>query len=488
MGLLLLITASFLYFLLQRKQNFLEEKLASTEAALKLSNEVETYLRDELKNVNNKLKVNVEDPISNLLGWQLFEDRIKHGIFESERYQFTMGLLLVDVDDFKLINEALGYKIGDVLLREVGKRLLACVRQVDSVTRFAKDTFAILLVQLAKPETAVVVAQRIFQAFREPFYLADQEFYITVSIGISIYPNDGRHATELLRNADYALQLSKQSGKRTYKFYEENLHSQSVRELALHTGLNRENIFEEFNLCFEPIVNVSNEDVFCMDAILYWKHFQLGVIEQNELFNYADKQRKLNQITLWLIEQACRQLISWRNIGFTPKSIGVPVYVKQLENTQFIYQISHIIQGFVFEPKWLMLQLIGHDTDKISSSLQKSFNMLKYIGTEIALDRFSSSAAFSMLALKDVPCNYLKLDPTLIENIEKDEKAQALIKSILQLANNLGVAVIVQGIERKEQIIALKILGCELMQGRFLGAPLSANEVSTKMTLKLVKE
>lgn len=471
----------FLYLKSINRQKQIASKLGETTAQLKLSHEVEAHLRDELSVVQNKFNATLADPITNLLGWQLFEDRINHAIKESERYQLTMGILFVDIDDFKVINDALSYEIGDALLKEVAKRLESCIRQVDSIARFTKDTFVILLGQLAKPETAAIVAQRIIQNFREAFFIHDNELLISVSIGIAIYPNDGHTTLELLRSADHALHLAKETGQHSYKFYQERLHTQSIRELAIYSHLSRENLFSEFTVFYQPILNVLHETIFCMDTILHWQHAQLGLINTTEIFSYAEKQGKLNHILEWLIENACKQFLKWQSLGFALPCIGIPITIKQLENSQFIYRISHILKGLSFNPDWLLLEIKDSAIGIAADSLEKALNMLSYIGVRIAIDNFGSEQSFSLLHLKHFKLHYLKLDPALISDILNNETAVALIKAITYLGKETTTEIIIQGVESPEQIELLKNLGCILMQGRFLGPPLSEREVREKM-------
>ena len=386
----------------------------------------------------------------------------------------------MDIDDFKVINDALSYEIGDALLSDVAGRLQTCIRQVDSISRFTKDTFVILLTQLAKPETAAVVAQRILQSLAQPFQINEHELYITACIGIAIYPVDGPDATTLLRSADQALHLAKEKGNHTYQFYQEKLHAKSQRELMLSTSLNRETIFQEFVLYFQPIFNVESNSIICMDALLHWQHPELGLIAPQELFNYMEKQRKLNSISEWLLQMACKQFLHWRSLEFRPDFICLPLTIKQLENSHFIYRISQILQELNFEPTWLLLEIQESATPFDANGLEKSLNMLSYLGIKIAIDQFGSGV-FSLNHLKQFSVNYLKLAPFLIENIETDQQAIAIIKSILFLAKNLSMHVIAQGVESDQQMQKLKELGCTLMQGLRLGAPLSESEIEKKM-------
>lgn len=451
------------------------------ELEINQSRQIQRQLKEEINTLQNKLRNTLTDPVTNLLSWQLFEDRINHTIKESERYQFTMGLMFVDIDNFKVINDALSYEMGDIVLREVAQRLAECIRQVDSVSRFAKDTFVILLAQLSKPETAAIVAQRILQALSQSFQINNQDLYLTACIGIALYPNDGLDTQSLLRNADHALHLAKKTGTNVCRFYEEKMHLQSQRELAIYNELRSQSIFQEFSLYYQPAIYMDDQSVFCMDAIIHWDHPVLGLISSQELYDYADKQRKLNALSGWLLQNACKQFLAWKQAGFKAELLGIPLSIKQLENSNFVYQLSHILQSIEFNPEWLLIEIKESFLQVSLDVLEKAFNMLTYLKVKIAIDDFGS-ASFSLRYLKNISIHYLKLDRSFIDGIVDDDRSKALIKSILYLAETMSMQVIVQGVENEQQVNLLKNLGCTIMQGPYLSDPISANDVLTKMT------
>lgn len=439
-------------------------------------------LREEISMLRSKLQYTFEDPVTKLLGWQLFEDRIKQNIKESERYHFTMGVMFVDIDNFKMINDAISYEVGDKLLLEVANRLNGCLRQVDSISRLAKDTFVILLAQLAKPETAAIVGQRILQALSQPFQINDHEIYITACIGIALYPADGQDVPSLLRNVDHALHVAKESGKHVCQFYQADMHTQSQRDLAIYNSLSRESIFDELVIYYQPIINANNDKVFCMDAALCWQNAELGLINTQELYDYAEKQRKLNALSLWLLKGACKEFLTWRQAGLKLNLLGLPLSIKQLENSSFIYELSHILQEMDFNPEWLVVEIKESNLHESLETIEKAFNMLHYLGIKITIDDFASGS-FTLRYLKNVTVDYLKLDKSFTEDIAQNEQTRALVKSILFLADTLNIHVISQGVENEQQMAVFKELGCVLMMGSLLGRPLTSVEVIKSVTV-----
>jgi diguanylate cyclase len=436
-------------------------------------------LRQELTVAQIKLQPLERDSVTELMGWPLFEDRLKHSIKESERYRFTMALLLIDLDDFKVINDALNYDVGDALLHEVGERLQTCVRQVDSLSRFTKDTFAILLTQLAKPEAAVLVAQRILQALSQPMHIKGHELYVTACIGIAVYPTDGQDDATLLRGADHALHLAKIKGNHVYQFYQESLHAQSQRELALYTTLSRESIFDELIIYYQPIVNVEENKIMCMDAVLHWQHPEFGLIKSQELISLAERQRKVNMVSEWLLQHACKQYLKWHALDFKPALLGMSLSIKQLEHSHFIYRLSQIMQELGFKPEALLLEMKPSTTELSFEIIEKALNMLKYMGVKIAIDDFGTGL-FSLRHLRNVAIHYLKLDALLTDDIDH-EKAVALIRALVSFAQSLSMEMIAQGIQSEDQVALLKDSGCKLMQGGLFSESLSEQDVIAKM-------
>lgn len=479
---LLLALAIQTYFILRNRSQIkkLKQHLLAETEELKKSRDKETQLHQELSSVQDKLQMATEDTITNLLVWPLFEDRFNHAIKESTRYQFTLGLLFIDIDDFKMINNALSPEMGNVFLRETAKRLQSCIRQVDSITRYGKDTFVVLLAQLGKPETAAIVAQRMLQTLAQPIQIKDQEFFITAAIGIAIFPTDGQDSASLFKNADDALHVAKQKGKHLYQFYQEKININSQRELIMATSLRKETLYQEFSIHYQPVMNKKNNTILSMDTVLHWQHPELGLINTRDLFANAEKQHKLNNISEWLIKKSCQHFKKWRESGVTAQFLGVPLFCKQLENSQFVYRFSQILQEEKFNPEWLLVEIKNHDADVDFAELEKSINMLKYQKINLLLDDIGVNA-IHLQQIKYFSPNYLRLHYSLLEDADGDNQAIAILKSMLQLAGNLGLSLIAQGVETPQQMMLLQTLGYELMQGDAVAATLAGNEVAVKI-------
>jgi len=490
------------YLYIRDQRHHPSQSLSLLKLELSESKASEQRLREELNILKNSIQQTFVDPVTNLLGWPIFKDRLMQNIKENVRNQLSFSIVYIDIDNFKMINNAFGYEMGDLILKAVAERLQACIRQVDSATRYAKDTFVLLLAQLTKAEMTVFIIQRILQALAPPFQIKEHEIYLTVSMGISVYPMDGEDTEILLRNAEQALLLAKEKQGNDYQFYQTTHQLGSQRELILYAHLNQESLFQELKVYYQPIKNVVTDNIFGMEILLHWQHPEFGLIKQEELFEHAIKQRRLNVISEWLLRRSIQQFIHWRSFGFFPDCLAFSITINQLENSHFIYSLSQILQELQCKPEWLLLKIVGslssgghlNDPNSMITStftavssdvLEKSFNMLKYLRIKMAVAEFDSSA-LSLRQLRVFPVHYLMLSQLFIEDMPTHPQTVELIKAVISFATALSMQIIVQGVGSEQQLLTLKSLGCALMQGKLLGDPLPENEVITKMTVATV--
>jgi diguanylate cyclase (GGDEF)-like protein len=471
------IILSYAYLSSLRRNQQLQAQLTSTESELKNKSKSEKTVQQAYQALQNKLQNAIEDPVTHLSGWEIFEDRIRQTIQECARYQLTMAVLIVDVNDFKVINNALGQEMGNAVLLAVAQCLQAGIRKVDSVSRYKDDIFVVLLPKINKPEAAAIVAQRLLQTLSEPMEVKGQPVYVTANIGIAIYPIDGENVSMLLQHADQALQIAKQKTHQSYQFYHLQTHLNSEREYLLSMGLKRESLLDELEVQYQPIMDVKNKLVFCVEAKLYWHHPALGLIHTDELQNHLAKQANENKVAEWLLKKACQQFLHWRTLGFQPPLLAVSFSIKQLQNSQFIYHITQVLKEFEFKTDWLLLEVSGQSSQEFEM-LDKTFNMLRYLNVKIALRDFGASA-FSIQNLKMLSGNYVKLHPSMIEGIEHDQQTQAFLEALIVLTQSLTIQLIVQNVESEKQMLILNTLGCRFMQGHFVSVPLPAQQVTT---------
>lgn len=468
------------YVASMRRISQFNEKINALENDLKELRDQDKDLQSQLVAKEDQLRQTFQDSVTGLLGWQVFNDRIHQSIKHAERHRLSLAILMIDIDDFSILNEAFGDDTGNTILHEVGQRITVCLRQVDSACRISKDTFAVLLAQVSKPEAAVIVAQRILQSISAPVTVKNHQLHLTGCIGLSLCPEDSNDPAILLRNADHALKAAKEKGRQTYQFYQDNMQARSQRELLLCTGLSSETLFDELTVQYQPIIDVSDQSIVCMEAVPGWQHPTLGLIAASELFHYADRQRKLSIVTEWLLRHACEKFQQWQAVGFMPNLLSIPLTMTQLQNSNFVYRLSLIMQESEFKTENLLIEI--KDSNGLASFdiLEKSFNMLKYLDVKIGIGDFGFSA-MTLRYLRNMKIHYIKLENILIDDINVNEREKALVSSVIKFAKDLSIKTVAQGVETEEQVKLLAEMGCTLMQGKFLGGLLAGDDVPDKM-------
>lgn len=408
----------------------------------------------------------LRDPVTELPDWQIFKNDLHHAQEAAARYGFTFGVMYLDVDDFHVLTNGLGRDAGDLILKEVVSRIQSCVRKIDSVTRTSKDTFVILLSQLSRPEAAAVVVQRLYSAFSQPIEIQDKEFFITIGMGIAIYPADGQDEQTLLRNAEQALHQAKLQGKNVYQFFQAGIQEQGRREFILRSRLTQENFYQELTLYYQPVLDTVEGIVICMDANIRWHHNEIGWIESEELYQTAEACGKTMPMMSWILRSACQQLQNWRALGFHPRFLGIPVMARQLLDPHFVPHLAEIVRELKFEPSWLLLNIASHGL-VYNEQLEKAFNMLNHLGAKIAVNDFGTGD-FSFQLLKHFAILCLKLDASFINDFTTNERSQMIVQAMFSLAVSLNVMLIIKGVENTEQQQMLQSAGGRFMQGSIL--------------------
>lgn len=468
-------------FLRHEKIKKLLNMLDQERSQLQIAEQKTQKLQKKISLLNVQAKLSDVDQVTQLMGWHIFTDRLNYGIKEALRYQLTMAVLLVDIDGLTMINDALGYEFSNAVLKEAADRISTNIRDVDSVARYSETIFAILLSQIIKPEAAVIVVQRILQALKLPFIIKDHELFVTGMVGISIFPADGQSVETLLNCARSALLLASSGGKNNYRFYQENMHRQSQRELILQTSLSKKEFNEDFLIYYQPILDVENNKISCMEALPYWQNSRIGNMNSVELFNYAESHQKLEALFEWLLKSGCEEFMKWRKDSPYPELIGIPLTIAQLESSHLVYHISQILQTSKFNPEWLLLEINAGLRPLSFDVLEKSFNMLNYLKIKICITNFGQES-LSLYYLKNIKTEFVKLDSSLINDTVNNPRAILLIESLIFLTNKLSIKLIATGIESAEQYYLLKELGVLYMEGPFIAQPIAQKEVAKKMT------
>lgn len=421
----------------------------------------------------------LQDNLTGLSSKLVLEDRMVQAVNQSKRYQLTLGVICLDIDEFNIINSALGYDVGDDLLKEIASRLQGSVRQVDTVCRFSGDEFVLLLPQIAKAETCVYIAQRLLDTISQPFHIQDQDLFITASIGISVYPADGLDGKTLLKNANNALNQAKTRGCNIYQFYRKEMHELSQRELVLNAALRDGSIYREFTLFYQPLVNTSTKEVICMEALLRWEHPEFGLITPHDFLRLAENSGKIIEIGEWVLRTVCQQFQAWKKLNFNLTKVAVNISLRQLENPHFIFKLTQILQEMQISPDTLILEISEGAFHKIEL-LEKCLTLLKNIGVKIAIDDFGTGN-LSLQQLKRLSIDYLKIDRSFVQELTENKESETIIKMMIALAKGLGQDIIAEGVETREQKQQLEQWGCHVMQGHLFSIPRKAEEFTSSI-------
>ncbi|MCM3569730.1 EAL domain-containing protein [Neobacillus mesonae] len=384
-----------------------------------------------------------------------------------------LAVLFLDVDRFKIINDTKGHTVGDLVLQQVAKRLETAVQTAGLVSRQGGDEFLIVLEDTDK-ERAVKIADRIINEFASPLYVEDQEFFVTPSIGISLYPDHGLDEETLIKNADTAMYKAKERGNQVV-FYASSLNGISVRKMELENGLRKAMEKGELVLHYQPQVSVSTGEIAGAEALIRWNHSEKGSIPPCEFIPLAEETGLIIPIGKWVVKQACKQKKAWEQKGAGDFPIAVNVSARQFEDEKFVGYISEVLEETGLEPHHLELEITETITQNIEQSIH-TLNQLKAMGVYLAIDDFGTGYS-SLSYLKHLPIDKIKIDKSFVDDIRQATDQRLMVKTIIDMGLNLNFTVIAEGIETDEQLKFLQKNNCHLGQGYLFSRPLPAEEV-----------
>jgi len=407
----------------------------------------------------------------------LFSKLLGQSTAEARRAGRQMAVLFLDLDRFKHINDTLGHEAGDELLQEVAARLKHCLRESDLVARLGGDEFVALLPELNEERYAATVAQKILAAIARPFLLLGQEFRITASIGISIYPQDGLDEQTLTKNADIAMYKAKEEGKNNFQFYSESLNSNSLERLTLESGLRHALEGEEFRLHYQAKWDIATGRITGMEALLRWQHPDLGTVAPMQFIKVAEETGLIVPIGKWVLRTACLQNMAWQEQGLPQLRMAVNLTARQFFDEHLLEDLGAILAAARMAPHLLELEisetLLMRDVEKTLRILAA----LKDLGIRIAIDDFGIGYS-SLSTLQQFPVDTIKIDQSFIRDISTDIAEQDLAGAIIAMGRTLSLTVVAQGVETKEQADYLRQKACDEIQGFYFKRPLPADQIS----------
>ena len=388
--------------------------------------------------------------------------------------EYNYAVLFLDCDRFKVINDSLGHTIGDKLLIAVADRLKCCLPEATTIARLGGDEFIVFLDKIENTESATTTAQKINQVMKLPFRIEKREIFINVSIGIVLGNQDYRQPENLLRDADTAMYRAKEEGKGRYIVFEKNMHARAEKIMELETDLRRACKRQEFELHYQPIINLETNKLNGFEALIRWNHPEKGRISPGDFIPIAEETGSIVQIGIWALRQACYQLKEWqaKQVSQEPITISVNLSVKQFSQPDLIEQIDQILEETQLEGKNLKLEITESaivDNNELATDI---LDRLKSRGLQLLIDDFGTG--YSCLSyLHRFPVDTLKIDRSFISRITEAGENIEIVEAIIRLAHDLNISVVAEGIETANQLEQITTLGCEFGQGYFFSQPLA---------------
>jgi diguanylate cyclase (GGDEF)-like protein/PAS domain S-box-containing protein len=420
------------------------------------------------------------DPLTELPNRLLFNDRLEQGIIAARRKGDKLGVLFIDLDRFKNINDSLGHHIGDLLLKEVSGRMAACVRKGDTLSRLGGDEFVVTLEGLAHAEDAAHVALKISEALHRPISVGDHLLNTSCSIGISIYPNDAEDSQELMKNADTAMYHAKERGRNNFQFFSPEMNLRAVERHQLETELRVALEAEQFVLHYQPQVDIRTGKLVGIEALIRWQHPQRGLVPPNSFIPVAEESGLIEMIGKWALRAACEQNQRWQMAGLPIVKIAVNISARQFNDPRgFAEEVTRLLNATGLDPRYLELEMtesmLLKNVDENVAVLRK----LAKLGTSLAVDDFGTGYS-SLAYLKQLPIDTLKIDRTFVRDIETDADDAAIIRAIIAMAHSLDLRVTAEGVETQGQLVALRKLRCDQYQGYLISRPVPAEEFAPR--------
>jgi diguanylate cyclase (GGDEF)-like protein/PAS domain S-box-containing protein len=416
------------------------------------------------------------DSLTNLPNRILFSDRLLQAVALAKRNKKMIAVMLLDLDRFKEVNDTLGHRLGDQLLIEVSRRLKNSIREVDTISRLGGDEFAIILSDISDIESAAQVAQHFMQSVSEPFEIENHEIFITTSIGITIYPADSDEMESLLKNADTAMYHAKSRGKNNFQFFTNEMNNRIIEKLFIESKLRRALDHKEFQLYFQPQVEAETGCIVGMEALLRWVNPELGDMPPSKFIPIAEDTGLIIPIGAWVIQEACRQAMSWQEDGVPILNLSVNLSARQFHKQTVVEMISGILKETGFDPRHLELEItesvIMQDVDDNIQTLRS----LKDLGLRLSIDDFGTGYS-SLNYLKRFPIDVLKIDQSFVRDITSDPDNSSVVSAIIALAHSLNLKVIAEGVETAEQLEFLREHKCDEVQGYLFSRPILGSMV-----------
>ncbi len=413
------------------------------------------------------------DPLTNLPNRLLFNDRLTLAVAQAHRHSQRLAVLFLDLDRFKVINDSLGHSVGDELLRQVAERIQEYVREGDTVARLGGDEFTLLVPGITAEEDAAKIARKICEAIHDPFWIDGRELFVTTSVGVSVYPSDGHDAETLVRNADSAMYRAKDQGRDNYQLYTPAMNAKAVERLSLESRLRQAVANDELELHFQPFIDLKTAEVLGAEALIRWRHPELGLIPPGDFIPIAELSGLIVPIGEWVLRTACAEARKWHKKGFPALTVSVNLSSRQFQQTDLVSQVTHALEETGLQPDKLDLEITESNAMQNAEHSINTLWGLKKQGVRISMDDFGTGYS-SLNYLKRFPIDRIKLDQSFVRDLPSDKDDAAIAMAVIAMGRSLELVVIAEGVETEEQLAFLKGHDCDQLQGFLLSRPLPA--------------
>jgi diguanylate cyclase (GGDEF)-like protein/PAS domain S-box-containing protein len=418
------------------------------------------------------------DALTGLPNRGLFLDRLSQAINNMRRANSKLGLMFIDLDGFKLVNDTLGHDVGDMLLCEAAERLNACVRSGDTVARLGGDEFTVIMPNLVDPRHTPLLAQRILDELAKPFILNGKEAFVSASIGITIFPDDADDAVGLLKNADTAMYRAKEQGKANYQFYTADLNQEVQERLTIKNGLSKALERDEFVLYYQPKLDVQSDEITSCEALMRWQNDDLGFVSPGRFIPVLEETGQVVEVGAWALRTACRQHVEWREAGLPPMRIAVNLSARQLRELSFVDVVKDIMSETGVEPDGIEIEITESMLMSDAQRAVVTLRTLSDLGLHIAMDDFGTGYS-SLSYLKRFPIDTIKIDRSFVADITTNADDAEIIRTIITMGQTLNRGVVAEGVETQEQFDLLKSYACDVIQGYLISRPLPGDDFTT---------
>jgi len=416
------------------------------------------------------------DWLTDLPNRLLFNDRVDQAIAQAKSSGGRLGILFFDLDRFKHINDSLGHPAGDRVLRVVADRLRLVVRETDTLARLGGDEFALLMENVSRSNVIALVAEKLLACFEEPFEESGRDFYLNASIGICVYPRDGESTAELLKNADAAMYKAKGSGRGTFQFYTGELTDNAYQHITLETGLRQALLKRQFEVHYQPKVSLRTGRVVGLEALLRWRHPDLGFIPPQEFIPVAEESGLIREIGDWILSNACRDAMCWVAAGLDFGHVAVNLSGAQIQSDAFIDRVEQILDATSLPPEYLELEITENILMRDAEASADYLRDLRELGVSISIDDFGTGYS-SLAHLTRFPINKLKIDRSFVKHVCEDSQSAEISRTIIGLGHALDMQVVAEGIEHLPQLEFMRREDCDEAQGFYISEALSKDEI-----------